>query len=84
VQDEWRLMTNADWSLLLLTDFPIWGVLRQAQGRVTSCPAENFLSPRNGKQKGWIWLKIWKDLELSEIDFADRFKNPIDESVSGG
>lgn len=39
VQDEWRLMTNADWSLLLLTDFPIWGVLRQAQGRVTSCPA---------------------------------------------
>eukprot|EP00435_Cladocopium_sp_Y103_P004492 s4326_g1.t1 len=39
LKDEWRLMTNADWSLLLLTEFPIWGVLRQAQGRVTSCPA---------------------------------------------
>jgi hypothetical protein len=52
VQDEWRLMTNADWSLLLLTDFPIWGVLRQAQGRVTSCPAEkNFFRHGMGSLK---------------------------------
>eukprot|EP00913_Durusdinium_trenchii_P035608 g33322.t1 len=47
---EWALLSSADWSLVLLTDFPIFGLLRQVQASVNSCeastqrPAERLVS----------------------------------------
>ncbi|CAK9092075.1 unnamed protein product [Durusdinium trenchii] len=50
LQGEWALLSSADWSLVLLTDFPIFGLLRQVQASVNSCeastqrPAERLVS----------------------------------------
>ena len=50
LQAEWQLLRGADWSLVLLGDFPLWGVLRQAQQAVNSC-CSLFLSFKRDEKR---------------------------------